>query len=50
MLKMVGSVSRKEQGHLRNEYLILKTLDHENIIRVLRYQENVASQGNKMDK
>jgi serine/threonine protein kinase len=50
VLKVVSSFSKKEQRHLKNEYTILKTLDHENIIKALKYQENVAFQGNKIDK
>lgn len=50
VLKMVSSVNKKEQRHLKNEYLFLKSMEHEHIIKALRYQENVAFMGNKMDK
>ena len=50
VLKAVGSEHQKEQRHLKNEYIMLRLVDHENIVRALKYQENVASLGNKMDK
>jgi len=49
VLKVVPSVSKKEQRHLFNEFSMLKQLHHNNILRVLKYQENVAFAGNKSD-
>ena len=41
ILKLVPSAYKKEARHLANEFNILSKLNHENIIKVLRYKQNV---------
>ena len=49
-LKVVSGRNRKEQAHLRNEYQVLQSLSHRNVIRAHKYRENVVFEGNKTDK
>jgi hypothetical protein len=49
ILKAVPASAPREQSHLRNEYSLLKELDHAHLVRALRYQERVAL-GNPKDK
>lgn len=42
VLKVVSSLNKKEQRHLRSEFQMLSGLNHPHIISPLKYQEHVA--------
>jgi serine/threonine protein kinase len=42
VLKVVSSLNKKEQRHLRSEFQMLSGLNHPHIISPLKYQEHIA--------
>ena len=44
-IKMVPSSCKKETKHLANEYMMLSEINHENIIKVLRYKKELVVKG-----
>ena len=47
VLKVV-SCGTKEHNHLRNEYTMLKELQHPRVVKALKFQEGLISQSNTM--
>jgi predicted Ser/Thr protein kinase len=45
VLKVVPTACSKEAGHLSNEYRLLSKLEHENIIRALKFKEKIILNG-----
>lgn len=45
ILKVVPKRS-KEAGHLRNEWDLLQQLQHDSVVKAIKYQENVHFPGN----
>jgi len=50
VLKVVPSSCAKEAKHLANEYRVLGQLDHENIVKALKYRERINLSGTGQDK
>lgn len=50
ILKMVAASCSKQSKHLANEFRILSSVNHQNIIKALKYKENIALNGKAATK